>query len=299
MRLWLMLLMLAACTPIQHETKALVPLDEIISGGPPKDGIPSIDHPKFVDGTEAKEFVSDNTLGMYIEVNGDKRFYPFNILIWHEIVNDVVGGKQLAITFCPLCASGLVFERTIDHTLLEFGTSGMLYQSNLVMYDRQTDSLWSQILSKAIVGPLAGTELKLYPADTLLFSTVQKIPDVKILSTETGYVRDYQRNPYRDYEASDEVIFPVKNKDARLPAKTPVWTITVDGVMKAYVLDDLLEKKHVQDVVNGHQLDISVDEKQTITIFDKTTQKKIIGFRAFWFSVATHNPEIQLGDFSE
>ncbi len=294
MRPWILLIILAACAPIAaSQQKALVPLSEIVSGGPPKDGIPSIDHPQFVSAEQAT-FLSDNTLGLYVDVNGDKRFYPTNILTWHEIVNDVVGGKPLAITFCPLCGSGLVFERTVNNRLLEFGTSGMLYQSNLVMYDRQTDSLWSQILGKAIVGPLAGTELTLYPADTLLFSSIKTIPDLKVLSTETGYVRDYQHNPYYDYEQSDEIIFPVNNKDARLPAKTHVWTISVDGVMKSYVIDKLIEEKHVQDTVNDHQLDISVDQKNAITILDKTTGKNIIGFRALWFSVVAHNPEIEL-----
>jgi hypothetical protein len=292
--MWIILIILAACAPIApSQPKALVPLSEIVSGGPPKDGIPSIDNPKFVSAEQAT-FLSDNTLGMYVDVNGDKRFYPTNILAWHEIVNDVVGGKPLAITFCPLCGSALVFERTISGEIFEFGTSGMLYQSNLVMYDRQTDSLWSQILGKAIVGQLVGTELTLYPADTLLFSTIKTIPDVKILSTDTGYVRDYQHNPYYDYEKSDEIIFPVNNKDARLPAKTHVWTISVDGVMKSYVIDKLIEEKHVQDSVNGHQLDISIDEKQAITVLDKTTGKNIIGFRALWFSVVAHNPEIKL-----
>lgn len=295
MRVWLMLLILAACAPVQYETKAVVPLDEIVPGGPPRDGIPAIDRPNFVSVEEAQAFVHDNTLGIFVEVNNDRRFYPFNILTWHEIVNDVVGGKPLAVTFCPLCASALVFEREVNGKILDFGTSGMLYQSNLVMYDRQTESLWSQILGKSIVGKLSGTELLPYPSNTLLFSTVkEKVPNAKVLSVDTGYERDYQHNPYYDYEASDEIIFPIKNKDARLPAKTYVWTISIDGKMKSYVYDELIKKKRLQDTLNGHELEITVDEMQQIRIIDKTTNKPIIGFRAFWFSVAAHNPDIEV-----
>ncbi len=302
MRPWI-LLFLIACTPIhapiqeknaEPQLKAIVPLDEIVSGGPPKDGIPSIDHPKFTAAKEAESFVNDNTLGMYVDVDGDKRFYPLNILTWHEIVNDVVGGKPLAITFCPLCGSALAFERTVNEKVLEFGTSGMLYQSNLVMYDRQTDSLWSQILGKSIVGPLAGTELQLYSVDNLLFSSVKNISGLKVLSDDTGYQRDYQHNPYASYESSDELIFPVNNVDARLPSKTAVWTISIDGVMKAYVIDRLIEKGRLEDTIKDHNLDISVDDKKAIIIFDKTAGKKVVGFRALWFSVAAHNPDIQL-----
>ena len=295
----LLILLLVSCArtiPQQDKNAAgaVVPLEEIVSGGPSKDGIPAIDHPKFVTAEEAKSFVTNNTLGLYIEVNIEKRWYPFNILTWHEIVNDIIEDKPLAMTFCPLCASGLVFERTIDGKVLDFGTSGMLYQSNLVMYDRQTDSLWSQILGKAIVGKLAGTELKLYSADTLLFSTVQDIPGLKVLSTDTGYIRDYQHNPYVDYESANEIMFPVKNKDNRLPSKTLVWTISVDGVLKSYVIDKVISRGEFDDIVHSHQLVISVDDKKAIHVYDKTAQKNIFGFRAFWFSVVAHNPSIEL-----
>ena len=139
--------------------KHIVPLDKIRSGGPPKDGIPSIDNPKFVNANEA-EFVSDNDVVIGLEINGEIKAYPLSILVWHEIVNDNVGDIPVAVTYCPLCFTNQVFERTIDGNEVEFGTSGKLYNSNLVMYDRLTESYWSQALGTAIVGELAGHELK-------------------------------------------------------------------------------------------------------------------------------------------
>jgi len=146
--------------------KHIVPLDKIRSGGPPKDGIPSIDDPQFVIASEA-EFVSDNDVIIGLEINGETKAYPLSILVWHEIVNDDVGGTPVAVTYCPLCFTNQVFERTINGNEVEFGTSGKLYNSNLVMYDRLTESYWSQALGTAIVGELAGYELEKTPFDVI------------------------------------------------------------------------------------------------------------------------------------
>src|SRR3989338_6595812 len=139
--------------------KHIVPLDKIKSGGPPKDGIPSIDNPKFVTASEVT-FVTDNDLVIGLDINGEKKAYPLFILVWHEIVNDNVRGVPVAVTYCPLCFTNQVFERIIDGKVTEFGTSGKLYNSNLVMYDRNTDSQWSQALGMAITGEMTGQTLK-------------------------------------------------------------------------------------------------------------------------------------------
>ena len=154
----------AACEAFTLRTdtsKALVPLEEIISGGPPPDGIPAIDRPGFVKPAEAAAWVVPKEPVLALEVKGDARAYPLQILMWHEIVNDVVGGLPVTVTFCPLCNSGIVFERVVDGATLDFGTSGKLYKSDLVMYDRQTHSLWAQMEGRAIVGARAGTRLEL------------------------------------------------------------------------------------------------------------------------------------------
>jgi len=269
---------------------ALVPVDQIVSGGPPMDGIPPIDDPKFISADEAEEFVKDDTLGLLVENNDVTKYYPYNILVWHEIVNDEIGGKPLTITFCPLCATGFAVEREIEGTVYDFGTSGKLYQSNLVMYDRQTESYWSQIEQRAIVGELVGTELTLHPSSVVEFEKVKDIPALKVLSTDTGAQRNYQRNPYQGYEDSEQVYFPINHPDARLPAKTVMHAVEVNGKQKAYKFKDLLELGELSDIFNGAELNIKVDsETDEIIIMDRETGERYVGYNVFWFSWATHN----------
>ena len=136
--------------------KHTIDYDELLSGGPPRDGIPSIDEPEFVSPDEAEEWLADNEPVIALEIDGDARAYPLQILTWHEIVNDTVGGVPVAVTFCPLCNSAITFDRRLDGEIYEFGTSGLLRNSDLVMYDRTTESLWQQFTGEAIVGDLVG-----------------------------------------------------------------------------------------------------------------------------------------------
>src|SRR5215831_7525771 len=154
------------------EENHTVPLDQIVSGGPPPDGIPSIDNPKFVSIQEADDkFLHDDDLILGLNINGDIRAYTLQILVWHEIVNDNVGGMPVAVTYCPLCFTNQVFKRIIDNNVVaQFGTSGKLYNSNLVMYDRKSKSLWSQVLAEGIVGKYAGSRLQRIPFDIAKWS---------------------------------------------------------------------------------------------------------------------------------
>jgi Protein of unknown function (DUF3179) len=157
----------SAPTPVgEEEENSIVPLDQIVSGGPPPDGIPSIDNPKFISVQEADRNLEDSELVLGLNINGDIRAYPLQILVWHEIVNDKVENTPVAVTYCPLCFTNQVFNRTMnDGKILEFGTSGKLYNSNLVMYDRATKSLWSQAMAQGIVGKFAGIKLERIPFD--------------------------------------------------------------------------------------------------------------------------------------
>jgi hypothetical protein len=178
-----------------------VDLDEIFSGGPPKDGIPSIDEPTFVPVAEAGLPANEPVIGLAIE--GDARAYPLRILIWHEIVNDVVGGAPVAVTFCPLCNTGIVFDRRLDGRVLEFGTTGKLRNSDLVMYDRTTESWWQQFLGEAIVGELTGRRLVMLPSRLESFASFKaRAADGKVQVPGGGAMRAYGRNPYVGYDRS-------------------------------------------------------------------------------------------------
>ena len=231
-----------------------VPLEEIVSGGPPKDGIPALDRPAFVPVDEAGRWLKDEEPVVVIERGGTARAYPYQILIWHEIVNDVVGGLPLTVTYCPLCNTALVFRREHGGRLLDFGTTGRLRHSDLIMYDRQTDSWWQQATGEAIVGELAGEELAPYPAQTITWRTFREAhPGGDVLSRETGYDRPYGRNPYVGYDRGRRPFaqFFRGEPDDRLPAMERVVAIAVDGVHVAYPFRRLAEVRVVNDQIAG------------------------------------------------
>jgi hypothetical protein len=247
----------AGAGPLRTDfTKSLVPAEEIIPGGPPPDGIPAIDRPVFVAAGAAGAWLKPTEPVLALEVNGDARAYPLRVLIWHEIVNDTVGGKAVAVTYCPLCNSGLVFDRQVDGRTLDFGTSGMLYKSDLVMYDRQTHSLWAQMEGRAIVGELAGVRLTMIPANTIAYADFKAAsPGGKVLSQETGFHRRYGLNPYASYDQPDLNPFLLKGApDRRRPPKERVVGVLLNGTPRAYPWPTLAQQRVVYDAVGGEPL---------------------------------------------
>jgi len=184
-----------------------VPLSEIVSGGPPRDGIPPIDQPRFESADEADRWLDDRHPVVVVEADGEVKAYPLGILIWHEIVNDEVGGQPVTVTYCPLCNTALVFDRRLDGRVLDFGTSGRLRMSDLVMYDRQTQSWWQQAVGEAIVGELTGARLEPVAANTYGWATARELyPDLHVLSRDTGFPKyeasgRYGQNPYAGYDS--------------------------------------------------------------------------------------------------
>jgi hypothetical protein len=225
--------------------------EEILSGGPPRDGIPSIDEPNFISPAEASGWLAGNEPVVALELKGEVRAYPLQILIWHEIVNDTVGGVPVVVTFCPLCNSAVVFDRRVDGQAYEFGTSGLLRHSDLIMYDRTTESLWQQLTGEAIAGDMAGRRLALLPAAIVSFDDFRTAhPEGMVLSHETGYTRRYGQNPYAGYDTIGNNPFLFQGQpDSRLPAMERVVTVSLDGVDVAYPLSVLSERQ----VINDHQ----------------------------------------------
>lgn len=239
--------------------------ENIVSGGPGKDGIPSIDQPKFVDASTADQTLGDASRVIGIVVDGDARAYPHRILVWHEIANDVVGGIPLSITYCPLTGTALGFERGET----TFGVSGRLVNNNLVMYDRATDSWWPQITGTAIRGELKGEFLREVPLAWTKWDRWKRAhPDTKVLSEDTGYIRSYGDDPYgRDYYSSGPPLFePIATSDRFEPKTTVLGArgtesaicvrkafleserivqVTVDGGPAVAVFDDPLDTGYV------------------------------------------------------
>ena len=222
-----------------------VPYEEIFSGGPNRDGIPPLDSPRFETVDSADLWIEDPEPVILLEINGDTRAYPLQILIWHEIVNDEVGEEPVVVTFCPLCNTALVFTRPeINGELLTFGTSGNLRLSDLVMWDRQTESWWQQFNGEAIVGDLTGTRLKFLPSGIISWEDFKtKHPEGQVLSVNTGFQRSYGRNPYAGYDNITSYPFAfVGDLNDRLPPMARVLGILLeDGPGGAYSLDLLKE----------------------------------------------------------
>ena len=180
-----------------------VDLSEVISGGPPRDGIPPIDDPKFAP-ADTIVSVGDNEPVIVVAIDGDARAYPFSVLMWHEIANDEVGGEPVAVTYCPLCNAAIVFSRQLDGMMLDFGTTGRLRKSDLVMYDRQTESWWQQFSGEAIIGELTGKKLEMLPSVTMPYGKFKKTyPDGEVLVPNDPTIRRYGANPYAFYDSSD------------------------------------------------------------------------------------------------
>lgn len=193
------------------QIKTRIALSEILPGGPPKDGIPAIDKPRFV--SPDKTPFKDNAIVIGVYLNGEARAYPYGILNWHEIVNDTIKGTPITVTYCPLCDTNPVFIRKVNGKITTFGISGKLFQSCLVMYDRLTDSLWVQPWGIAVAGKQTNQILQRIPAiKTTLGQWKSKYPNTKVLSTNTGYQRNYLRNPYGNYDTNNTLIFPVRNQ---------------------------------------------------------------------------------------
>ena len=275
--------------------KYLVNPEKIQSGGPPKDGIPSIDRPEFVSVAEADKWIKNKELVLALRYKGETRVYPLQILTWHEIVNDVVAGDPLAITYCPLCGSGIAYERKIKGETVEFGTSGKLYNSNLVMYDRKTNSYWSQIEGLAIVGELTGTKLKPVSIDTVTWRDWKKEhPDSKVLSKKTGFSRPYGEDPYGNYYEDSFLLFPVENEDDRIHPKTIIYGIEVNGKFKAYLDEDTKKKPIINDTIGGVKIRVERSKDGTVNITNLKTGKEIVKERDFWFAWYAFHPDTKV-----
>jgi hypothetical protein len=234
-------------------SKSTIDLSELTRGigsSDPRDAIPPLDDPAFESVADASQWLEGREPVAYLELAGEARAYPLRILTWHEIVNDEVAGTPVAVTYCPLCNSAVGFDRRADGQTLRLGVSGLLRNSDLVMWDRQTESLWQQITGEAIVGELAGTQLDLIPTPIISWADFQEsFPDGTVLSRETGFGRSYGTNPYNSYDTSTSPFLFSGELDDRYPAMERVVGVTAGDASKAFPFSVLEEETAVNDTV--------------------------------------------------
>lgn len=268
-----------------------IPVDEIHSGGPPKDGIPSIDKPVFLTPDKSPQQDQDRVLGLMW--NGVAKAYPINIMNWHEIVNDQFGAEPVVITYCPLCGSGVAFQAQVGDEALQFGVSGLLYNSDVLLYDRKTGSLWSQLLSRAVTGKMKGTRLKVLPLMVTTWAEWKQLyPETVVLSRDTGHFRDYDRDPYAGYEASQGIYFPVSKKDPRYHPKEQILGLEINGQFKAYPVAELsLTKGKLKDEFAGQGIRIEYNPASQSARFYDQEGSELTVIRTFWFAWYAFHPE--------
>jgi len=275
-------------------SNAAIPKGEIFRGGPPRDGIPSIDNPKFVPAADV-DYLRDGDLVIGLVRNGTTRAYPLRILIRHEIVNDVIDGQPVAVTYCPLCGTSMVFDARVDGQKRTFGVSGLLYNSDVLMYDRETESLWSQIAMKAISGPEVGNELTWLPSEQMTWKAwLQKHPTSEVLSLDTGHRRDYAADAYASYFASEQTMFPAPYSRRELPRKNWVLGLLINGEAKAYPVRQLPDGEPIADEVGGEQVEILWDAAARHAQVVKPNGESIPSVLAFWFAWQAFYPETAL-----
>lgn len=274
---------------------ALVPVEGILQGGPPKDGIPAIDRPAFVGARDATDLrPGDMVLG--ISRDGLAKAYPIRILNWHEVVNDRFGADNIVVTFCPLCGSGVAFESKAGSRALRFGVSGLLYNSDVLLYDRETQSLWSQIRAQAVTGPLKGGHLEAVPVlHTTWADWRARHPNSLVLGQKTGYSRDYDGDPYAGYEKSADLMFPVRFRAEGYHPKERVLGIVLGGKAKAYPFVELAKGAgEVADTVGGRVIRVRYSrEHQSAEAFDAKGQP-MVATTLFWFAWAAFHPGTEI-----
>lgn len=298
-----LLLLTALSTVLNADTKngfelstALVPETQIFKGGPAKDGIPAIDKPHFISARKARFMKNDDRV-LGIEIAGISRAYPVKILNWHEIVNDRIGREPFSITYCPLCGTGMAFSGRVDDTKLDFGVSGLLYNSDVLLYDRQTESLWSQIMGQAITGKFKSKKLTGLPLEhTSWADWKSRHPETTVLSTRTGSKRNYENNPYKGYESSRHLLFPVFSKAAGIyHPKERVLGVEINGIFKAYPFIELNKnaKAVFTDTLDNTELTIHWNQQhQSGSVFNNG--KNITITQAFWFAWYAFHPDTQV-----
>ncbi|NOX67646.1 MAG: DUF3179 domain-containing protein [Gammaproteobacteria bacterium] len=275
-------------------TRKSVALDQLRQGCSARDCIPSIDKPRFVSASAASH-LTDNDIVLALSWQGEYRAYPSRILDQHEIVNDVVGGTPIAVTYCPLCGSAVGVLRKINGQVTEFGVSGLLYNSALVFYDRTTETLWDQIAAEGIVGPLTGEKLELVPITVTRWGRWKAAhPETLVLSADQGAGRDYTQDYYAKYRQDERLMFPVSRTNDVIRPKEVVFGFDLGQETIAFTEALLQRSSKVSHTLNGRELTVIVAEDGAVTLVDGASAERFAPTRVFWFAWFTFHPQTEL-----
>jgi len=265
-----------------------IPVGEILAGGPPRDGIPALDHPEHV---AAGADWPDDARVIGVVHAAEARAYPIAILVWHELVNDTLGGLPILVSFCPLCGTGIVFDRGRAGAgpARRFGVSGLLYRSDLLMYDRESESLWSQISAEAVTGPALGQRLRLVRSSMQTWGQWRaRHPRTTVLTRNTGHPRRYGASPYGDYADSERLLFPVP-RDRRYPPKMPTLGLRAGDRARAYPAVEVLGAGGtIEETFAGRSVRVSYDADRRV--FQVQAPESVEVVEGYWFAWAAFHP---------
>jgi hypothetical protein len=276
---------------------ASIPTRDILRGGPPRDGIPALDSPEMIEAHDADWDDDEWVVG--IASDAGTKAYPLSILVWHELVNDWLGKLPILVSYCPLCGSAMVFDRRLPRAegadardaVLRFGVSGLLYQSDLLMFDRESESLWSQITGEAVTGGRKGDRLVLIRSRIEPWAHWRsRHPDTKVLSRNTGHRRRYGRSPYGSYERSKKLYFPVPTDSRHHPKMRTLGLRTTEGVARAYPIREVEQSDHrvIEDFA-GRRVVIAVDPVSKAFSVEVPADVEVI--ESYWFAWMAFHPD--------
>ena len=276
---------------------SLVNKDHILQGGPPRDGIPPISNPKYVRAGNAS-FMRDDDIVLGFKIKGKTIAFARHILNWHEIINDEHEGKPFVITYCPLCGSGMAFSSEVEGRTLKFGVSGLLYNNDLVFYDKETESLWLQLEHRAISGEYAGVSLEqLQLEHTTWQAWVTNHPDTLVLSNDQGFKRNYRHDPYTGYETSSQVFFDtLRQAPKEFHSKEKVLGISIAGAAKAYPFSELVKfgQASFEDELLGTPYTVFWNESAQSATIQAKHGESLTPTVAFWFAWYNFYPQSEV-----
>jgi hypothetical protein len=254
----------------------------LVSGGPGRDGIPALTNPVVVSAGEADAFLAPGALVLGVVENGEARAYPHNVLWWHEIINDELGGIPIVVSYCPLTGSGMVSDAQIGGQILNFGVSGLLFENNLVMFDRATESLWSQMMVQGVCGDFAGAPAPLRPVVQSTWAAWRTWhPETTVVSFNTGFSRNYGNYPYGAYDqvGDESLLFPASQIDRRRPLKELTLGLVEAAGVKGYPYGTLGERSAFNDVVGGRPIVVVYDRNAEMALaFDRRADGETLTF---------------------